>query len=140
MVDVLQQTIARQGIPSRREDREISDSYIATIHRQENIDNRRRLNKIMNAMNLLDKQVIMLSHPRLSVRLKKFSISAENFTRISFVEPLHSSTGTRFFEDSSIASATRMTSTPSWKLTTADGWPLAAARKASSSAISGSFL
>lgn len=88
MVDVLHQTMVRQAIAPNRVDRDVSDSYIATIHRQENTDDPVRLGKIMKALNSLGRKVMLLTHPRLSARLREFSMPPSDFQRISFVDPL----------------------------------------------------
>lgn len=88
MVDVLRQTASKLQIPQDYADRKISASYLATIHRQENTDNRDRLSAILTALNSLDKKVNLLAHPRLWARMGDFSLLAERFKNIAFTKPL----------------------------------------------------
>lgn len=88
MVDVLHQTMSKLGIPANRSDRKISDSYIATLHRQENTDDSERLAQILRALNSLSKRVILLAHPRLLSKMETFSLNKSNYGQIVFIEPL----------------------------------------------------
>ena len=88
MVDVLRQTISKLDIPENYSDRNISSSYLATIHRQENTDNLERLNSILTALNSLDKRVSLLAHPRLRARMGDFGLTPESFKHIAFMKPM----------------------------------------------------
>lgn len=88
MVDVLLQAISKLKIPMNRSDRTIADSYIATIHRQENTDDAERLAQILRALNTLSKSVTLLAHPRLLSKMESFSLNKSKYNRIVFIDPL----------------------------------------------------
>lgn len=62
--------------------------YFATLHRPYNVDCAERLEKIINALNSLDKPVVFSVHPRTIARLKAFNIVLESFGNIRFIEPV----------------------------------------------------
>jgi UDP-N-acetylglucosamine 2-epimerase (non-hydrolysing) len=67
-----------------------SGEYIlASIHREENVDFKRNLQIILNAILVLQKKlkvpVIFSSHPRTKLRIKKFKLNLEN--KINFHKP-----------------------------------------------------
>lgn len=49
--------------------------YLVTLHRQENVDNPKRLQKFVDALNQLDKPVIWSVHPRTRQRLENVELS-----------------------------------------------------------------
>lgn len=62
-------------------------SYIlATIHRQENVDNRTRLSNILQAFAVSDKPVVLSLHPRTRKRIQEFSISLP--VTIKLIDPV----------------------------------------------------
>jgi UDP-N-acetylglucosamine 2-epimerase (non-hydrolysing) len=65
------------------------DTYIlVSLHREENVDNKERLYKIISQLNKFSLntkiKIIISTHPRTRIRLKKFKISGSN---LSFLEP-----------------------------------------------------
>jgi UDP-N-acetylglucosamine 2-epimerase len=58
--------------------------YLATVHRQENTDNKARLEGILNAFSGLDLPVVLPAHPRLKGMLDKSSLGAN----IKLIEPV----------------------------------------------------
>lgn len=48
--------------------------YLVTLHRAENVDNPKRLEKFVKALNSLDKEVVWSLHPHTRERLRKFKL------------------------------------------------------------------
>lgn len=61
-----------------------SESYLVTLHREENVDNPTRLQKFVDALNRLDKPVVWPVHPRTRKRLKGIELVAN----VDLVEPM----------------------------------------------------
>lgn len=65
--------------------------FLATVHRQENVDNKKRLRAIFAGLEALSekfkKTVILPCHPRTRKRINEFGIDIES-TNISLIEPL----------------------------------------------------
>jgi len=61
--------------------------YYVTIHRPYNTDDSKRLQNVLNCLNLLDKKVVMAIHPRTLSLMNSFNISKYSFTNIEFIEP-----------------------------------------------------
>lgn len=56
--------------------------YLATVHRPVNTDNPDKLKKIFEALNQLDKPVLMPLHPRTSSKISDLNLQLENITII----------------------------------------------------------
>ena len=56
--------------------------YLCTIHRPYNTDNKNRLLTVLNALNQLDKKVILPIHPRTKNRCNDFEIDLLDFSNI----------------------------------------------------------
>jgi UDP-N-acetylglucosamine 2-epimerase len=74
MVDALRQNLARAkraptALPGR------GSFYLATLHRQENTDDPRRLREIVGALRALDRPVVLPLHPRTRERLLRFGVA-----------------------------------------------------------------
>lgn len=65
-----------------------TEYYLATIHRPYNTDDISRLTEIFNALNNLDRQVVMPIHPRTSTRMLQHGLNTENYSNIKFIEPI----------------------------------------------------
>jgi len=63
-------------------DIKIKNYYLATIHRQSNTDDENNLKKIFEALNKLNKPVIMPLHPRTLKKVKELNINVDNITVI----------------------------------------------------------
>lgn len=64
------------------------EPYIyVTLHRPYNTDNKDRLSKVLNWLNLAEKKVVFAIHPRTSNMMKTFGLNAEYFTNIDFISP-----------------------------------------------------
>lgn len=61
--------------------------YYVTLHRPYNTDSKERLNTVLDALNILNKKVVMALHPRTKNLMKGFGIEKEQFNRICFIEP-----------------------------------------------------
>ncbi len=63
--------------------------YLATLHRAENTDDRKRLTEIITALNALDLPVIFPLHPRTRKALNKFNIRIDDRSSpIRFISPV----------------------------------------------------
>ena len=71
--------LARLGVESGR-------YYVATVHRAENTDNRRRLEAILDALGRLDRPVLLPLHPRTRKRIDELAITVTGDVRV--LEPL----------------------------------------------------
>jgi len=60
--------------------------YVATVHRAENVDDSDTIHEIFQAMNRLDRPVVLPLHPRTKERLRKFSVARG--PRVRLVEPV----------------------------------------------------
>lgn len=81
MLDALAQNLARAeqlgaAAPPR------GSFYLATLHRQENTDDRRRLGAILGALAALDRPVLLPLHPRTRERLRRFGLQAQGSLRL----------------------------------------------------------
>lgn len=77
--DVMTDVLRRMKGPAIRELKKMAlprDFYFATIHRQENTDDRDRLQGIMDGFSRLPYPVVLPLHPRTSARLAAFRIPA----------------------------------------------------------------
>ncbi len=98
MVDVLRKmtkparvALARMDVPS--------DYYFATVHRQENTDDKARLLGILTGLGSLPHPVVLPLHPRTRARLKAFRLSVPANVRamgpVSYAQSLGLSLGAR---------------------------------------------
>ena len=76
---------------------------VASFHRQENVDTKLRLEKLIHSLGLLQKHldmpVVVTTHPRTRTRMEEFRISLDSF---NFVEPLEFSSYMALQRDSGI--------------------------------------
>jgi len=63
--------------------------FLATIHRQENVDNKKRFNNILRGLELINKQfghpIVYPIHPRAKKRMKQFGLKPKG---VRMIEPL----------------------------------------------------
>jgi UDP-GlcNAc3NAcA epimerase len=75
------------------------DYYFATVHRQENTDDRLRLSAILEGLSRLPHPVVLPLHPRTAARLKTFKIKPPGNVRtlgpVSYTQSLGLSLGSR---------------------------------------------
>ena len=66
----------------------LTDFYLATVHRQENTDNKKRLQNIFNAFSELDNPIILPLHPRTKSKLDgiKYSENVKIINPVSYLE------------------------------------------------------
>lgn len=62
--------------------------YLLTMHRPYNVDNKERLEKILEILNRLNKKIIFPIHPRTRVKMKEFNLLENNYVNIDFRNPL----------------------------------------------------
>jgi UDP-N-acetylglucosamine 2-epimerase len=75
--DVMTDVLQRMRAPARRALAGMDlprDFYLATVHRQENTDNRDRLASILIGLGKLPRAVVLPLHPRTAARLKTFRL------------------------------------------------------------------
>ncbi|MEO1012926.1 MAG: UDP-N-acetylglucosamine 2-epimerase (non-hydrolyzing) [Bacteroidota bacterium] len=61
--------------------------YYATIHRPYNTDDKHRLERILKALDQLDKEVIFSLHPRTRNLARSYGLALGAFSNIRFIEP-----------------------------------------------------
>lgn len=91
MLDRLLETVNSYNITEdffEKNNLEKEDYYLLTMHRPYNVDNKERLEKILEILNKLDKKVIFPIHPRTKSKMKEFSLLEENYKNIDFRSPL----------------------------------------------------
>lgn len=88
MVDVLLHTINNLGLSIPQPESARADYYLATVHRQENVDQSEVLLEILECLNNLDRFVRLLVHPRLRNQMSKLGLSADSYKRIRFTDSL----------------------------------------------------
>jgi UDP-GlcNAc3NAcA epimerase len=91
--DVMYDAALYYGIMAEKTSRILDDcgvkdkSYIlATLHRQENVDNRTRLANILIGLSYSDKPVIMPLHPRTRKRLLEFNLTVPSIIKV--IDPI----------------------------------------------------
>jgi len=100
MKDAIVQNVARArrrplpgGVPAH------GGYYLATLHRQENVDDRRRLRDIVSTLAQLDHLVLWPVHPRARRRMAEWGIRAEGALRlmppVSYLDMLRLEEGAR---------------------------------------------
>ena len=62
--------------------------YFATIHRPYNTDDSKRMERILNTLNNLDKPVIFPIHPRTIARLEQWKIDYKKYANIHCINPV----------------------------------------------------
>jgi UDP-GlcNAc3NAcA epimerase len=100
--DVMTDVLRKMRSPAKKALRSMElprDFYYATVHRQENTDDRLRLSGILEALGRLPHPVVLPLHPRTRTRMKTFKLSAPPNLRImepvSYVASLGLSLGAR---------------------------------------------
>ena len=68
--------------------REPASYYLATVHRQENVDNPERLNGILSAFAQLDRPVVLPLHPRTRAKIKADNKHLTLSPNIEIVDPI----------------------------------------------------
>ncbi len=87
MADLLYYTVKKKNI--KRNDQ---NYYLATIHRNTNTDNIKRLSSILKALGYLDKEVRLVMHPRTQAVIKQspyLNRLCQNKTRLIFLKPVN---------------------------------------------------
>jgi UDP-GlcNAc3NAcA epimerase len=80
--DILLRTLDKYNIQET-----IGDYLLLTLHRAENVDNKERLSKILNAIRKSKAPVIFPIHPRTQKRLKEFDLYDNLPDNIKLIEP-----------------------------------------------------
>ncbi len=100
--DVMTDVLKKMKQPARAALRKMDlprDFYFATVHRQENTDDRSRLEGILEGLGRLSYPVVLPLHPRTLSRLKKFKLSVPASIRtmgpVSYAQSLGLSLGAR---------------------------------------------
>ena len=88
MEDLLLETARELGISTNPQERELKPFFVATVHRAENTNSKRRLVEVLNLLNSLPHRVRLFVHPRLRTRMSDFSLEDRAWSNISFQQPL----------------------------------------------------
>lgn len=88
MLDILLETLRERGIQPTTEQNSSDDTYVSTIHRQENTDNPVRLQAVLNCLARLDRPVRLLTHPRLKSKMLQAGLMESSFPSIQFAPSL----------------------------------------------------
>lgn len=91
MLDRLLETVNNYNITEDFFDKnnlEKENYYLLTMHRPYNVDNKERLERILDILNKLDKKVIFPVHPRTKLKMKEFELLEGNYKNIDFRTPL----------------------------------------------------
>jgi UDP-N-acetylglucosamine 2-epimerase len=62
--------------------------YYITLHRPYNVDEKERLEVLLDVINSLDKKAVFSIHPRTKNKMKQFNMSFENYKNIEFIDPV----------------------------------------------------
>jgi UDP-N-acetylglucosamine 2-epimerase len=82
MVDALQQNLARARRTRLPAGLEARDYYLATLHRQENVDDPARLRAILDTLGRLPRPVLLPLHPRTRERLARTGVAPLGAVRL----------------------------------------------------------
>lgn len=85
-IDYWKSGVTNAGSPHM--DRESGSYYLATVHRQENVDDETRLAAILSAFGQLDLPVVLPLHPRTRNRLNNSSSLVGLHNNIEIIDPL----------------------------------------------------
>jgi UDP-N-acetylglucosamine 2-epimerase (non-hydrolysing) len=86
MLDVLFDRMRELDIPQIREERALKNNYVATLHRQENTDDPARLASVLSALDSLDHEVDLYTHPRLAASMARSNLEESSYPSINFFE------------------------------------------------------
>lgn len=88
MKDGIDYTLAQIEELAGTEQREPGSYYLATVHRQENVDNPQRLSGIMTAFAQVDRLVVLPLHPRTRAKIKADGQLEALSSNIEIVDPI----------------------------------------------------
>lgn len=129
--DVMTDVLKRMRKPARAALKAMDlphDFYLATVHRQENTDDRARLVEILDALRRLPHPVVLPLHPRTRGRLKTFRLKVPANVRVldpvTYTESLALSLGARavFTDSGGLQKEAFLLGTPCVTLRTTTEW------------------
>ena len=86
MLDRLLETVKTIEIKEKfqKKNNFYDEYYLLTLHRPHNVDEYKRLIKILEIVNSLDKKIIFLAHPRTKTRIQEFNINMSEYENIIY--------------------------------------------------------
>ena len=88
MVDVLYDTLNKLEILLDKSERPKGQYLLATIHRQENMEDEGVLRAVFATLDTMPRPVRRFAHPRLRERMGRFSINTVEYPNVRFLEPI----------------------------------------------------